>query len=85
MIIINGLKKKKYIESKAYVSDTNYWTEKLKEFKSHSFPYKKETEDYEEARYVITASTEMSDKIREFCRIQKVSVPCFFLCDLCTL
>ena len=69
---------KKYLGSKSYDRDMEYWNEMLSDYDGKDFIVHHSPENIRGNRYEVFITTEETDRIRGFCQKYSISIPCFF-------
>ena len=68
----------KYLESKAFIRDTEYWKQVISEYDGQKLSYQNDSDDWKGKRKKVGLSPENTKCIKEFCDNYNVSIPCFF-------
>ena len=69
---------KKYLSSKSYVRDTEYWQEMIDDYDGQEFRVENETDDIVGERFDVVSSDALTESVKEFCSKYEISLPCFF-------
>ena len=68
----------KYLNSKSYVRDTEYWQEMIDDYDGQELRVENETDDIIGERFDTYASSEITESVKRFCIKHEISLPCFF-------
>ncbi|MBR6837258.1 MAG: amino acid adenylation domain-containing protein, partial [Oscillospiraceae bacterium] len=68
----------KYLNSKAYLRDTEFWQEKINEYEGNELPYQSQSDDITSVRLIKKIGLDITARVKEYCKENNVSIPCLF-------